>query len=132
VASEAAVWGDRTVADVMLRKPKTLPAGSTVADVVEFFGSPRQQIALLVEDDGVFRGALTRGDLPGDADPGAPALGYARPATPIAPTEPAAAAFEQIALHPDRRMVVLDDDGETLIGLLCLNTRKTDFCGTPS
>jgi hypothetical protein len=62
----------------------------------------------------------------------APALRYARPATPIAPSERAAAAFEQIALHPDRRMVVLDDDGETLIGLLCLNTRKTDFCGTPS
>jgi CBS domain-containing protein len=119
----------QTVANVMLRSPKTLPADASVAEARRLFENRRVGLALLVENDRFFRGALTREDLPADASLEAPALPFARPATPIAADTSADAAFAQISEHPDRRLVVLDEDGETLLGLLCLDAGKTHFCG---
>jgi len=118
----------QTVADVMVRSPKTLPADATVAAARRLFENQRVRLALLV-DGRSFRGALTREDLPVTAGPDEPAVRFARLADPISPELPAAAAFDEIVRHPERRLVVLAEDGETLLGLLCLDSKRTHFCG---
>jgi CBS-domain-containing membrane protein len=119
----------QTVADVMVRSPKTLAADATVGMALQLFDNPRVRLALLVEDGRLFRGALTREDLPPDAGLDEGAVRFARPASPISPGVSAARAFDEIARDPDRRLVVLAEDGETLLGLLCLDSTKTRFCG---
>jgi CBS-domain-containing membrane protein len=128
-ANDAVARGGQTVADVMVRSPKTLAADATVGAALRLFENQRVRMALLVEDDRRFRGVLTRDDLPHDAGLEEPAVRFARPANPISPGLSAAAAFDEIARDPGRRLVVLDSDGTTLLGLLCLNSSRTNFCG---
>jgi CBS domain-containing protein len=116
------------VTDVMLSGPKTLAADSTVGDVRRFFENPRVMTALLV-DDGDFRGAIDRGDVPADAADDKPALDYAEPdpptISPAAGVDDALAALQGVE---SRRLVVLDPRGDRLVGLVCLNTQGTAFC----
>jgi CBS domain-containing protein len=115
-------------ADLMLRSPKTLAADASVAEVREQLANPKVQMALLA-DGRVFKGAVTR--VPDEAAPTEPALGYSdeRPET-IAPDASAGEAFERTAASPNRRVIVLDDENN-LLGLLCLNPSRTGFCRTP-
>jgi CBS domain-containing protein len=116
------------VADVMLRDPKTLPAGATVGEVRELLERPSVQMVLLA-DAGVFTGAVT--ELPAGVADDEPAATVADP-SPLAlgPDESAATAFELAARLPHRRIVVLDEQ-RRLLGLLCLNSTRTRFCGVP-
>src|SRR5258708_37301846 len=116
----------------MLKTPKALPASSSVKAVQELFANPKVRMALLVEEGGAFRGALTRGDLQDTASPDEPAVRYAQAGAPISPHASADEVFEPMTPSQTRRRVVLADDGETLIGLLCLNARATGFCSTSS
>jgi hypothetical protein len=56
-----------------------------------------------------------------------------KPTDPNAPTiaadESAAEAFARSYESPNRRVLVLDEDGN-LLGLLCLNVGRTRFCQT--
>ena len=115
-----------TVADVMLAQPKTLPSSATVADAREIFAHHPSVQMLLIADGDRFLGALT--ELPDDADDQLPALVYAD-AQPdsLAPDASAAEAFERTAANPYRRVVVLD--GDSLVGLVCLDQTRTRFCG---
>ena len=118
-----------SVADVMLAMPKTLPGDTTVADARAMLANPHVQM-LLLTDGAAFRGAVT--GIPDDADPSAPALEYADPATEtIDAAEPAEAAFARSSANPYRRLVVLDGEG-ALEGLVCLNARHTGFCSSGS
>lgn len=115
-----------TVADVMLSKPKTVASGSSVAEVRELLANPSVMMVLIADGDR-FRGAVT--ELPADAPGDAPALDYAdtEPES-LPPSATAAEAFARTAAHPNRRVVVLDDD-RTLLGLVCLDQTRTRFCG---
>jgi CBS domain-containing protein len=124
-------WAGRKVRDVMLRDPKTVDANASVGVVRQLFENPRVQMALLVDGDDVFRGAVTRDDLPEDAISDRLALLFAGPTTPVDPDMDAGEAFDEIASDPSRRLVVLDGDGEKLVGLLCLNGARDGFCGSP-
>jgi CBS domain-containing protein len=117
-----------TVADVMLARPKTLPADSTVAAVRRLFEQkPSVRTALLV-DGAAFRAAIDRADLPADAPGDAPALGYAREGDTIAPDAPVADALARLAELDEPRLVVVDADGVTLRGLVCLGGGGAEFC----
>ncbi|MES1248078.1 MAG: CBS domain-containing protein [Actinomycetota bacterium] len=124
--SAADAIGDAQItADLMLREPKTLAGSASVADVRAVLENPKVQLVLLADAD-VFRGAVTH--IPDDAAADAPALAYADPdPETIAPTEPALTAFERADASPQRRVIVLDDDG-ALLGLVCLNKNRTGFC----
>ena len=114
------------VRDVMVRRPKTLPADATVADLRRQFENPRVQTALLAQD-GRFAGAIAPTELPETADDAEPASAYAR--TDIPTLAPDATMAEALTLLDDRgdfRLVVVD--GESLAGLLCLDRRGTTFC----
>jgi hypothetical protein len=119
----------RLVADVMLSRPKVLPADSTVQQVRGLLENASVQMVLLA-DGGIFSGAIT--EIPDDAPADATALAYADPdPESIAPAESAERAFELAARNPHRRVVVLDEH-RALIGLVCLNEKRTRFCGGAS
>jgi CBS domain-containing protein len=117
---------DRTVADVVVRHPKTLDAASTV-------GAARAQLEdehvhmVLLTRDGVLVGTLVRADV-ATADESALALAHATLAgRTIAPTVTAADALRELADRDERRRAVVDEHGR-LVGLLCLKRRRTGFC----
>jgi len=118
-------WDGLTVADVMLRRPKSLPRSATVGEVRALLVNPSVQMVLLA-DDGVFAGAVA--ELPETADDDEQALRYAneQPES-IRPSEAAATGFALTAENPHRRVVVLDESGG-LQGLLCLDQTRTRFC----
>jgi CBS domain-containing protein len=112
----------------MLARPKTLPADSTVGAVRRLFEQkPGVRTALLV-DGTAFRAALDRGDLPADAPDEAPALGYAAAADTIEPGAPVEEALRRLEGLDEPRLVVVDPDGVTLRGLLCLSDGGSGFC----
>jgi len=114
--------------DLMLADPKTLDAGVSVAEVRDQLANPKVQMVLLAEGR-AFRGAVT--GLPPDAAPDERALAYVDPEPEtIYPHASADEAFERAAASPFRRVIVLDDD-QNLLGLLCLNPSRTGFCGVP-
>jgi CBS domain-containing protein len=127
--SPAPFGPDHTVADVMLAEPKTLPADATVADARKLLDDDRVQLLLLAED-GRFRGAIA--EIAGDAVDDAPALTCVQPAPDtISPDETAAVGFERARRNAQRRVVVVDQD-DRLLGLLCLDVTLTRFCGRPT
>lgn len=118
-----------TVVDVMLRSPKTLAGDATAGEVRGLLENSSVQLVLLA-DDGVFRAAI--GEVPVDAPADAPAREFALAEPPtIAADESAVAAFKRASAEPLRRLVVLGD-GDELLGLVCLNSSRTRFCGVVS
>ncbi len=120
----------RLVRDVMVRRPKTLPADATVGDLREQFANPRVRTALLAAGRR-FAGAIAPDELPDSAGAAEPARDYARVDVPT--LGPDATMAEAVALLEERgdfRLVVVDGEGEgaTLAGLLCLDRRGTTFC----
>lgn len=118
----------KTVGDVMIRRPKTLPADALVRDVRLAFERPSIR-TVLIADDRRFVGAIERGGLPGDAPEEAPARSYVEPAPVTAiPTTPMMDAIRLLEGRDEQRLIVLDEDGSTLRGLLCGNRTATGFC----
>jgi CBS domain-containing protein len=118
----------KTVGEVMIRAPKTLPSGAVVADVRRVFEKPNVRTVLLAED-GRFAGLVERDQLPADAPDSAPATAYLDPAPATAtPQTPMPDALELLEARGEPRLVVLDEDGITLRGLLCGNATATGFC----
>ena len=124
------IEGDPTglaVRDAMVRRPKTLPANATVADLRRLFENPKVRTALLVDGER-FRAAIERDDVPSAADEAAPALSVAAgDAATVAPDDPLPAALERLGRTAERRLVVVEGDGR-LAGLLCPNEDGTSFC----
>lgn len=119
---------DLHVRDVMVNTPKTVSADGSVADLRREFENPHVRMALLV-DGPEFAGVVQRDELPADAPAERPARDVARRDVPtITPDEPVAAALDQLDARGDRRLVVLDADGRTLRGLLCLTRDRNGFC----
>jgi predicted transcriptional regulator len=119
---------DLMVADVMVRRPKTLAADATVGELREHFANPRVRTALLA-DGGRFEGAIAPEELPDSADAAEPARAYARRDVPtVGPDATMADALEQMDRRNDHRLIVVDADGETLVGLLCLDKTGSTFC----
>ena len=116
------------VRDVMVRRPKTLPAQATVAELRAHFGNPCVRTALLA-DGGRFAGAIAPEDLPADAAGAGPARAHARTDLPtVGPDATMEDAMALLDRRGDNRLLVLEPDGETIAGLLCLDKPGTGFC----
>lgn len=117
-----------TVGDVMIAKPKTLPAGALVRDVRRVFEQSSHRLVLLT-DDGIFRGAIERERLPTDASEDEAAARYAEP-RPVTVTQstPMTEAIAALERQSEPRLIVLDEDGRRLRGLLCFNRTAQGFC----
>jgi CBS domain-containing protein len=117
-----------TVSDVMIATPKTLPGGALVRDVRRVFEQPSHRLVLLT-DDGIFRGAIEREPFPTDASEDEPAARYAEPhPVTVTPSMPMTEAIIVLERQSEPRLVVLDEDGRRLRGLLCFNRTAQGFC----
>jgi CBS domain-containing protein len=120
---------DLAVRDVMIPRPKTLPSTARVSDVRALFQNVHVRSAILV-DGAEFAGMIDREALPGEAPGDSPALPYAtRDLVTVRPADPMHVALERLDAAGALRLVVLDADGSTLRGLLCLNGEASGFCG---
>ena len=118
----------RPVGEVMIRRPKTLRLESTVAEVREQFENPHVRAALLV-DGARFAGLVGPDDVPTTVPGSAAAREFARRDVPtIRPDADVADALIVMDGRGERRLVVLDADGRTLSGLLCLDKTGASFC----
>jgi CBS domain-containing protein len=116
------------VRDAMITSPKTMPSDATVADLRATFANPHVVSALLV-DGYEFVGLVRRDALPDDAPGERPARSLARrDVATVDPGAPLAEALTALDEHDERRLVVLDPDGRTLRGLLCLTSDRNGFC----
>jgi CBS domain-containing protein len=116
----------------MISNPKALPPTASVGDVRAVFEKKNVRTVLLA-DDGRFCGAIEREGLPGTAAADEPAVRYAD-AEPLS-TTPSTPMTEVLPLLDGReepRLVVLDEDGLTLRGLLCADSSGSGFCRSPS
>ena len=121
---------ETTIADVMLRRPKTLAAEATVADARTMLENSSVKLLLLV-DDGRFAAAVS--GIPKHADEQDAAIGFADEEPPLTtePDLPAAVALERLGRQPGGRLIVVGED-RTLLGLVCLTASGQDFCGLGS
>ena len=118
----------RRVSDVMVTRPKTLPADATVADLRRLFANSHVISALLV-DGSTFAGIVDRDDLSADAANTLPAAELAnRDVTTVTPSALVTDAMAVLEATGGFRVVVLEDDGATLAGLVCLDQPRTGFC----
>lgn len=116
------------VRDVMLRSPKTLSGRATVRQAREFFANPKV-ISALVVDGTAFVGLLDRSDLPSLLDADSPVRTFVRRGVAtITPERTVAEAMEVLDSRGLARLVVLEEDGSTLAGLLCLDLKRAGFC----
>jgi CBS domain-containing protein len=114
------------VADVMLREPRAVPPGTTVAEARETFENPRVRL-LLVADGERFLGAVTRAHV-GDGVAADATLGrLAADGSLVRPDDPVERAVELLDADAADRLPVVAGDG-TLVGLVCFNRRHGHFC----
>jgi CBS domain-containing protein len=119
---------DLLVGDVMISRPKTLPPSALVGDVRQVFDRKNVRTVLLVEGE-AFRGAIERDRVPSSAGDDEPALRFAdRQPLSTTPETPMRDALSLLDGREEPRLVVLDDDGVTLRGLLCADSAGTGFC----
>lgn len=119
---------DERVRDIMLQTPKTLGATATVADARALFASPKT-VSIVVADGSRFVGMLSRSDVPTLLPDSSPIHTFARRDVPTMTAEQSVAEVWQLLNeHNLTRVAVLEDDGATLAGLVCLNRRRTGFC----
>lgn len=117
----------RTVGEVMLRTPKTLPGSATVDDARAFFGNPKMVSAVVV-DGTRFVGLLDRSDLPSLLPGAAPIRAYVRATPTMTPSGSVVDAMEILDERNVARIAVVAEDGVTLAGLLCLDRQRAGFC----
>jgi len=109
----------------------TLPASTTIGELRDYFGeSTSRRLALVVDDEARFLGAIVADDVPadGDADSAAPIAGLVRGVTTIAPSAPAADARDLALAEPSRRLPVVDTAG-SLVGIVAIDKQRERFCG---
>jgi CBS domain-containing protein len=116
------------VRDAMVSSPKTMPADGDVAGLRAMFANSHVVTALLVDGD-EFAGVVHRDALEGAVPDGRPARTLASRDVPtVGPDAPLAEALAGMDERAERRLVVLDADGRTLRGLLCLTRDRSGFC----
>jgi CBS domain-containing protein len=117
-----------TVGEIMIARPKTFRPDITVGEARQAFRQSSQRVVLLV-DGSSFQGAIDRDALDPEAPDAAPAATFARlDVTTVTPGTPLADALELLDRNREPRLVVLDEDGHTLRGLLCFNQSSASFC----
>lgn len=117
----------RVAAELAIRHPKTLAADVTIGVVRAQLADDHVHIALLT-DGGRLVGTLLRTDLPAFLEDAAPALPHARlDGRVVTPERSAARVHAELVQHRLRRVAVVGADG-TLLGLICLNRRRSGFC----
>jgi CBS domain-containing protein len=113
--------------DLVVRLPKTMGPGATVAEARAAFADDHVHM-LLLTDAGRLLGTLLPGDLGDSAADDSPASDHATlDDRTVSPSLPAEDARLLLLASGQRRRAVVDGSGR-LLGLLCLKRRRTGFC----
>lgn len=116
-----------TVADVVVRLPKTLPLTTTVAEARAELADEHVHMLLLTAG-GFLMGTIVRADLVDVGSETDLALVHASLAgRTVPPTVNAEVMRRVLVAGGDRRRAVVDREGR-LLGLLCLKRRQSGFC----
>lgn len=128
-ASPVTVAG-QTVRDIMRAEPKTLPSSATVGDLRSTFANPNVVMALVVDEHGALVGVVDRDALTGTTlTEEAPATSLVRrEVDSIQAQAPASEVWEHADVTRTGRLVVLEPDGRTLAGLVCVRKDGSTFC----
>ena len=115
-----------TVADAMLRHPTVHPVDLTVGEARSVLDARPKTRVLLLVDEGMLVGAVTRDDLARASDDAERAIGYGsldgRPRGAASPRDTPRARMASV-----RRGGGVGPDGR-LLGLLCLKRSGEGFC----
>lgn len=120
--------GDLCVRDMMVKSPKTVPDRRQRRRSASSVRYPHILTALLV-DGQEFAGVIERDGVPAEASD--KHCGRDRACRDVATIEsdaPMVVALRRLDERSERRLVVLDPDGRTLRGLLCLTSDRDGFC----
>jgi predicted transcriptional regulator len=116
------------VRDAMVAAPKTVSADATVRDLRTMFSNPHVRTALIV-DGTRFVGVVQRAQVQDVISDEHPARELAvRDVPTVEPDTPLTDALTMLDSRDERRLVVLDADGDRLRGLLCLTSDRRGFC----
>lgn len=116
------------IAAAVTTRGKELSATATVGDARALFDNGSVQV-LPVLSGTRYLGAVSRDVLGGDVDPATPVAGLASPLVPTAlASSPATDAFAELDRAGATRLVVIDDDGVTYRGLVCLTSDRERAC----
>ena len=119
--------GCETVGEVMLRRPKRLPADATVGDVRALLTDEHVHMVLLVRRRRL-AGTVIRADLDDAVQPHEDALALARlDQRTVTPDTSLDEAHARMLAAGQRRRAVVDHHGH-LLGLLCLKRTLDGFC----
>ena len=118
----------KTVADVIVRLPKTLSPGTSVAQARAAFADDHVHMLLLTEN-GRLKGTLVRTDLADHLDGIEAALPHSRIVGRTIPADTPAELARAILLACGQRRFAVVDADDLLLGLLCLKRRLNGFCG---
>lgn len=101
-----------------------------MAELRRFFENPHVMMALIVDGRGGLVGAIERADVTGSAIPEeAPIEGLLRrEVDAIDVRAPVAEVWKHADLTRTGRLVVLEPDGKTLAGLVCVRPQGAGFC----
>ncbi len=117
----------RTILDVVVRWPKTMPPEATVAQARAALADDHVHM-LLITAEGRLVGTLIRADLPPEVPDDGPAIQHATLAgRTVGPDVALEDARELLVSRGQRRLAVVAEDG-SLLGLLCLKRKLTGFC----
>lgn len=116
-----------TVADHLVRLPKTLPLTTTVAEARAEFADDHLHM-LLLTSNGFLLGTLVPADLLGaDSDDDLALVHAVVSGRTVPPTVNAEVMRRVLVAGGERRRAVVDRDGR-LVGLLCLKSSHRGFC----
>jgi CBS domain-containing protein len=119
--------GATTVADAMISNPKLSDETATVADLRHLFFDSHVRVALVARDRQLIA-VIERCDLGAQLAGTASIAGLGRlHGRIVGADEPLARVQRRMQSNNQRRLAVIDPDGE-LIGLLCLKHNLTGFC----
>lgn len=123
-ASEAST---RPIGEVITRRGKELRADDTVSAARQLFANESVRVVPVI-DGSSYVGAVDRDTIAGaatSATMGSVASALVPTATAATPTADALADLDR---HGTRRLVVLDDDGVTYVGLVCVRSDGEQLC----
>jgi CBS domain-containing protein len=116
-----------TVADVMIRHPKTLAADASIDVTRLALADDRVHMVLLMNGYELV-GTLVRDDLVGAGSGAGPALPWSTLVDRTVPPEADAGTVQRLLVERGlRRLAVVDPEG-ALLGLVCLKRHRTGFC----
>ena len=117
-----------SIAEAITARGKELSTRDTVATARRLFANRSVRVLPVLEGT-TYVGAVDHGSIAGHVRADAAVVSFASALVPtVVATTPAAQALAALDRHGANRLVVLDSDGATYVGLVCLRSDRERLC----